>query len=128
MYHQVRIDPKDQRYLRFLWWPTGNTLSSPLEYCMTVRVFGATSSPICSNYAMQQTEKDNAHLYSDEVVQTVAKHFYMDDCLKSLYSVNEAITLSVQLTKLLNKGGFHLTKWLNNSKKVLAKISQSKIT
>ena len=83
---------------------------------MTVHVFGATSSPTRANYGMQQTAKDNAHLYSDEVVQTVAENFYMVDCLKSLYSVNEAITLSVQLTKLLKKGGFHLTKWLSNSR------------
>ena len=90
MYHQVRVDPKDQKYLRFLWWPNGNTSILPLEYCMTIHVFGATSSPTCVNYAMQQTAKDNAHLYSDKVLQTVAENFYMDDCSKSLHSVNEA--------------------------------------
>ena len=124
MYHQVRVNPKDQRYLRFFWWPTGNTSSSPFEYCMVVHVFGATSSPTCANYAIQQTAKDNAHMYSDEVVQMVAENFYMDDCVKSLYSVNKTITLSVQLTKFLKKGGFHLTKWLSNSKEVSTKISQ----
>ena len=117
MNHQVHVDPKDQRYLRFLWWPAENTSILPLEYCMTVHVFGATSSPTCANYAMQQMAKDNAHLYSDKVVQMVAENFYMDDCLKSLHSVNQAITLGVQLTELLKKGGFHLTKWLSNSKK-----------
>ena len=59
---------------------------------------------------MRQTAKDNAHLYFDEVVQTVTENFYMDNYLKSLHSVNEAITLGVQLIKLLKKGGFHLTK------------------
>ena len=112
MYHQVRVNPKDQKYLRFLWWPTGNTSISPLEYCVTVHVFEATSSPTCANYAMQQTDKNNVHLYSDEVVQTVAENFYMDDCLKSLHSVNEAITLSVQLTKLQKKGGFDVFVWV----------------
>ena len=72
---------------------------------------------------MQQTPKDNAHLYFNEVVQTVAENFYMDDCLNSLHFINEAITLSIKLTKLLKKGVFHLTKWLSNSK-VLTKISQ----
>ena len=43
--------------------------------------------------------KDNAHLYSDKVVQMVAENFYMDDCLKSLHFVNEAIALSVQIVK-----------------------------
>ena len=49
---------------------------------------------------------------------------FMNNCLKSLHSVNEAITLNVQLTELLKKAGFHLTKWLSNSKEVLTKISQ----
>ena len=40
-----------------------------------VHVFGATSSPTCANYAMQQTAKDNAHLYSDEIANTVAENF-----------------------------------------------------
>ena len=90
-------------------------------------VFGATSSATCANYAMRQTAKDNnAHLYSDKIVQTIAENFYMDNCLKFFHSVNETITLSVQLTQLLKKGGFHLTKWLNNSREILQRISQER--
>ena len=70
---------------------------------------------------MQQMAEDNAHLYSDKVVQMVTENFYMDDCLKSLHFVNEAIILSVQLTKLLKTGRFYLTKWLSNSKEVFNK-------
>ena len=50
----------------------------------------------------------------------------MDDCLKFLHSDNEAITLSVQLTKLFKKDGFYFTKCLSNSKEVLTKISQER--
>ena len=34
-------------------------------------LFGATSSPSCSIYALKQTADDNAHLFEPEVVSTV---------------------------------------------------------
>ena len=46
----------------------------------------------------------------------------MDDCLKSVSSKKEALHLYHQLTDLLMKGGFHLTKWISNSNKVLNEI------
>ena len=57
-------------------------------------------------------------------MNTVNKNFYVDDCLKSVPTVNEAINLARELTALLAKGGFHLTKWMSNNRDVLASIPQ----
>ena len=97
MFHQVRVDPKDQRFLRFLWWPQGNTNLSPEEYCMKVHLFGATSSPSCANFSLLQTAADNCDSYDPSVINTVRENFYMDDCLKSVDSEEEAVNL-VQAT------------------------------
>ena len=51
--------------------------------------------------------------------------FYVDDCLKSVKSRDEAIDLVNELRKLLRRGGFNLTKWICNSRAVLDKIPQS---
>ena len=53
MFYQVRV-PKNQRgFFQFLWWEDGDT-SRPYEcYEMCVHVFGATSSPSCSNFALK---------------------------------------------------------------------------
>ena len=59
MYHQVLVDPQDRKYLKFLWWPSGNTNLPPTRYRMKVYVFGAASSLACATYALQQTAKDN---------------------------------------------------------------------
>ena len=123
MYHQVSVDPKDHCYLRFLWWPGGNTSLSPAHYFMKVHVFGATSSPTCALYALKETGKDHASLYSEEAVQSVMESFYMDDCLKSIPSKEQAVSLHKELTSLLQRGGFRLTKWLSNNKEVLKQIS-----
>ena len=50
------------------------------------------------------------------------RNFYVDDCLKSVPVVEEAIKLVDQLPRLLAKGGFHLTKWVCNRHEVLDKI------
>ena len=115
MYHQVLVDSQDQKYLKFLWWPSGNTNLPPAKYCMIVHVFGATSLPASANYTLQQTTKDNDLLFPQDVIITVLENFYMDDCLKSVDSAEEAIRMSDELSQLQKKGGFNLTKWLSNS-------------
>jgi len=52
-------------------------------------------------------------------------NFYVDDCLKSVKSRDEAIDLVNELRKLLRRGGFNLTKWICNSRAVLDKIPQT---
>ena len=45
MFHQVRVAEQDRDLLRFLWWEDGDTSKEPIEFRMTVHLFGATSSP-----------------------------------------------------------------------------------
>ena len=50
---------------------------------------------------------------------------HVDDLMKSVSSPEIALSLSTQLRELLAKGGFRLTKWLSNNRKVLAGIPES---
>ena len=122
MFHQVKVEPKDQPFLRFLWWPQGNTTLPPEDYCMKVHLFGATSSPSCANFSLLRTADDNSGIFDPVILETVKKNFYMDDCLKSVASEEDAFWLFQNLTDLLQKGGFHLTKWISSSSEVLKKI------
>ena len=58
-------------------------------------------------------------------MNTVKRNFYVDDCLKSVRSINVATTLSQQLRELLCRGGFQLAKWLSNKKEVIETIPES---
>ena len=128
MFHQVRVPDSDCSFLRFLWWPDGN-LACPLEeYQMTVHLFGAISSPACSNFALHRTADDNARYYSSDVVSTVKRNFYVDDCLKSLPSVRGAIKHVSNLRSLLERDGFQLTKWISGSREVLESIPKTECT
>ena len=62
---------------------------------------------------------DNAQLFSDQTIAKVQRNFYVDDCLKSVGQEDEAVKLARELMDLLALGGFKLTKWLSNSKKVV---------
>lgn len=125
MFHQVRVRPEDSDALRFLWWPNGDLTLQPQEYKMEVHLFGGVSSPSCANFALQKTADDNQKEFSPEVINTVKRNFYVDDCLKSVGSEEGAISLAKDLTSLLKKGGFRLTKWLSNSRKVLESMPES---
>ena len=70
MFHQVRVPDPDCSFLRFLWWPDGKLSCAVEEYQMTVHLFGAVSSPACSNFAVRKTAEDNAKDFSADAINT----------------------------------------------------------
>ena len=119
MFLQVRVPLEDANVLRFLWWPNGDLQSEPEQYQMLIHLFGATSSPSCASFALRQTAEDNKNYFDPVTVETVQRNFYVDDCLKSVETEEEANELQEELRLLLSQGGFHLTKFMSNSMKVL---------
>ena len=119
MFHQVRVPAENYDAFRFLWW-SGDLDDKPAEYQMLVHIFGTTSSPCCSNKALQQTADDNEDKYGSEAAETVCRNFYIDELLKSVQTTNQATALAVKLTAMLKEGGFRLTKFLSNRRKVLS--------
>ncbi|TWW54610.1 hypothetical protein D4764_0264710 [Takifugu flavidus] len=122
MFYQVRVPGTDADLLRFLWWPNGD-LSAPVkDYRMVVHLFGATSSPSVASYALRRTAEDRRGTAAPEAVETVLRNFYVDDCLKSVATEEEAVALVKSLRYLCAEGGFSLTKWVSNSRRVLSSI------
>ena len=122
MFHQVYVNTKDCDALRFLWWPGNYLNSDPAEHQMLVHLFGATSFPSYANFCLRRTADDNQDVLSKEVIDTVRRNFYVDDCLKSVRNEVEAIPLVSDLGELLSKGGSRLTKWISNSRRVIESL------
>lgn len=116
MFHQVLADPKDIDALRFLWWPDNDLSKQPVKYRMKVYLFGTMSSPSCASVGLQKTAQDNTGDFGHEVVNTLLKNFYVDNCLKLVKLTKVAIKLREDLCALLLRGGFQLLKWLCNQR------------
>ncbi|CAM1307174.1 Uncharacterised protein r2_g1709 [Pycnogonum litorale] len=115
MYYQVQVVPQDRKMLRFFWFPDGDLEQHPVEYEMLVHLFGATSSPSCAVFALKQTANDNTDIFDSSITNVVHRSFYIDDCLQSVDSIDEAKRIFRDLCDLLKRGGFRLTKWISNS-------------
>lgn len=124
MFHQVKVSLDDRDVLRFLWWPNHDLSREPEVFRMAAHLFGGVWSPSCCSFALRRTADDNSKEFPVEVISTVKRNFYVDDCLKSVDTENNAIEMSNQLISLLKKGGFRLTKWMSNSRSVLRSVPE----
>ena len=124
MFFQVKVREEDQSFLRFLWWPDGDMEREAEEYCMTVHLFGAVSSPACANYAIKRTADDNEDEYGTKVADTLRRNFYVDDLLKSASTEEETIKLAKDVKKVCESGGFNLTKFVGNTEAIINSIPQ----
>ncbi len=122
MFHQFHVAPRDQDYLRFLWWEGGNMENPPSVFRMKVHLFGAASSPGCANFGLKHLAAKGAGKFSEATVRFIQRNFYVDDGLTSLDSEAEAVQLVREARDLCNTGKLRLHKFITNSKKVLATI------
>ena len=122
MFYQVHVPENQRSFLRFLWWPNGNTDECLVEYEMCVHIFGAISSPACANFALHKTAEDNMEKFGYEALQCVKKDFYVDDLLKSKDSVESTIDIISKIKMMCASGGFNLTKFTSNERAVIQSI------
>ena len=97
-------------------WQYGARIARIWDGCSLV---GAISSPAWVNLELRKTPENNHHSLPPTVIKRVRRHFYMDDCLKSLPAEQKAVEHVSSLSTLLSRGGFKLTKWVSNSRDVV---------
>ena len=123
MFHQVRVKPSERDALWLLW------ADSPFEeptkintYQMLAHIFGATDSPCCANFAMKCAARDNKEKCSSVASESILKSFYADALLKSVITTEEAINLAKEISDVMRRGGFRLTKFISNHKDTMNSI------
>ena len=118
MYNQVRIPDEDKDALRFLWYE-GQDLK---HYRMTSHLFEGVRYASSSTYALQNTVKKCDDRCSPIVRDTVMNSFYVDDCLRSSATKEEAREILHGTTEVLQVGGFTLTKFIVNKIELLEEV------
>ena len=114
MFYQVGVKEEHKTFLRFLWWPNGDLSQDLTEFQMNVHLFGAISSPSCSNYALRRTADEFKKEEGTEAANVLKKNFYVDDCLRSEKTEELAVERINSVTRMCAQGGFHLTKFTSN--------------
>jgi hypothetical protein len=124
MFYQLHVPAEQRDVLRFMWWRDDDPRKGVEVLRLTVHPFGGIWSPNAANYALRKTADDNEGEEYSEACELVRRAFYVDDCLKAVDSVEHGVKLIKQLTALLAKGGFHITKWLSNAPAVTSCVPE----
>ena len=124
--YQVRVPEEHRRLLIFLWWKDNNTSNDIVDYEMNTHVFGGTSSPSCSNYALRRTATYNKDKSGKDAAATSEKDFYVDDLLKPVNTVKDVASIIHNVNAVCAAGGFNLMKFTSNRKEISLSIPEEK--
>lgn len=92
MFHCFLVCTDYQNLLRFLWYR--DNMSKDIINCrMRVHVFGNSPSPSVAIYGRRRSIHQGAHKHGEDTVQSVERHFYVDDGLISVPTDAEAFSL-----------------------------------
>lgn len=122
MFHRVFISEEDRHSQRFLWRGM-NRDCEPSVYQLEVMMFGASSSPACAQFVKNK----NANLFEKEepvAARVTKKNFYVDDCLHSAPTEEEAVSIINGLIKIQASAGFEICNWMSNSPTILKGLPQ----
>ena len=123
MYLQIKLQPEDQPYHRFLWRNL-EIDKEPDIFEFDRVVFGVNLSPFQAQFVAQE----HAKKYQSEfplAAETILKSTYMDDIMDSVPDVRTAVELYNQLSELWGSAGMYPRKWLSNEPEVLRSIPSS---
>ncbi|KRX18442.1 hypothetical protein T07_13209, partial [Trichinella nelsoni] len=125
MFLQIGLHERDRDVTRFLWRKL-ESQETPRIFRFRRVCFGLTCSPFL---AMSVTRHHALnHLQGFPLgANQVLENMYVDDIVFSVDEDEEARETVRQLVSLMEKGGFHLTKWVSNLGTVLADVPSEDI-
>ncbi|CAE1306091.1 unnamed protein product [Acanthosepion pharaonis] len=119
MFYCFLVKREHRDFLRFLWYKDNDPDKEIVEYRMKVHVFGNSPSPAVATYCLRKSVGGTHPECSPAVVQYVHRDFYVDDGLKSVPTVGEAISLLKETRNVLAASNLRLHKIASNKKEVL---------
>lgn len=120
MYRQVMLHPDDQRY-QYIFWRF-NSQDTIKTYKLQTVTYGTTSAPFLATRCLLELANENER--HDPIASAAIKYdMYVDDLLTGTNSVEEAINVRRNVTKILENGGMPLRKWCSNDESALEGIA-----
>ncbi|XP_016336888.1 uncharacterized protein LOC107684994 [Sinocyclocheilus anshuiensis] len=123
MFHSFIVREDHRNFLCFLWFKNNDMSESMVEYRMKVHVFGNSPSPAVAIYGLRRAALFNEAEFGADVRHFIERDFYVDDRLKSLPSINEAISLLKATKDMLAISNLRLHKIASNCSAVMHAFS-----
>ena len=95
---------------------------------MLVHIFGAAGSRCCATFAVKCVARDNKEIYSRAASESILQSFYADDLLKLVITAKEAVNVAEEITDVMRRARFRLTKFISNNKNVMNSIPAAEIS
>ena len=124
MFHQVKLAPEDRDVHRYLWKDLQFN-ETPKVYRMQRLTFGVNSSPFLAISTVNARTKNYAELFRN-AVQEILQNMYVDDVLTGADTVDSTVKLQQDMSEIMMKAAFNLTKWASNSELVMDAIAPAK--
>ena len=87
--------------------------------------FGVNSSPFLAISTVHAHAKKYAELFPN-AVQEILQNMYVDDVLTGADTVDSTVKLQQDMSEIMMKAAFNLTKWASNSELVMDAIAPAK--
>ena len=110
----IAVNEEDRKYLRFVW-PNEEGLMT--TYRLTRLPFGANCSPFIMTAVLRQhlnSAASNSDEKKKELIELMGDSFYVDDCISSVESEEEAARFKQVGVSTLESAGMELRKWRSN--------------
>ncbi|XP_063391167.1 uncharacterized protein LOC134676697 [Cydia fagiglandana] len=132
MYRQILVTKEDANYQRILW--RQDESEELKEYRMLRVTFGTAPAPYLAVKTLQKIAIDEeekqlgkqTNNHDEVAIKTIKEDFYMDDMLSGAATVEEAIAIAKEVTRILKQGGFQLMKWSSNNIEFMKSIDEDK--
>ena len=112
MFLKVRVPPKDQKYMRFMWYKKDRKTLRYFQF--TGHVFGKVCSPTCALFATQNNARNHADRMA-RAAESVCKSTLVDDTLDSVTTWQEARQVILDLIEMHKAIGLEISKFATNS-------------
>ncbi|CAE1260779.1 unnamed protein product [Acanthosepion pharaonis] len=114
MFHCFSVKEEHRNFLRFLWYRDNDPTKGIAEYSMKVHVFVNSPSPAVAIYCLRQAVRKGQPNYNPAVEELVNQNFYIDDCLKSLPTIEATVSLLQRTRDILARSNLRLHKIASN--------------
>ena len=119
MYRQILIHPLDRKFQRIIWRSSPSEILNAFDLCTVT--YGVASSAFQAIRSLRQLAIEEASKFP--LASTVIlDNMYVDDALFGSDTIEGAVSLAKDVSKLLMAGGFPLKKWMANHPDLLDHI------